>query len=90
MNIFKTGPRFIRGYIETMRYTSLKKQFKKLREAGDIEGTVVASLYTDDFMILSVIPESIITNQGGREDETETAGRQAADIGRRHGLHASV
>ncbi len=26
-------------------------------EAGDIEGTVVASLYTDDFMILSVIPE---------------------------------
>ena len=38
MNIFKTGPRFIRGYIETMRYTSLKKQFRKLREAGDIEG----------------------------------------------------
>lgn len=26
-------------------------------EAGDIEGTVVASLYSDDFMILSVIPE---------------------------------
>ena len=38
MNIFKTGPRFIRGYIETLRYTSLKKQFEKLRAAGDIEG----------------------------------------------------
>ncbi len=38
MNIFKTGPRFIRGYIETKRYTSLKKQFDKLREAGDLEG----------------------------------------------------
>ena len=38
MNIFKTGPRFIRGYIETKRFTSLKKQFIKLREAGDIEG----------------------------------------------------
>ena len=38
MNIFKTGPRFIRGYIETMRFTSLKKKLNKLREAGDIEG----------------------------------------------------
>ena len=38
MNIFKTGPRFIRGYIETMRFTSLKKKLSKLREAGDIEG----------------------------------------------------
>ncbi len=38
MNIFKTGPRFIKGYIETLRFTSLKKQFEKLREAGDIEG----------------------------------------------------
>jgi 1-acyl-sn-glycerol-3-phosphate acyltransferase len=38
MNIFKTGPRFIRGYIETLRFTSLKKQFDQLRAAGDIEG----------------------------------------------------
>ena len=38
MNIFKTGPRFIRGYIETLRFTSLKKQLDKLREAGDLEG----------------------------------------------------
>ena len=38
MNIFKTGPRFIRGYIETKRFTSLKKQLAELREKGDIEG----------------------------------------------------
>ena len=38
MNIFKTGPRFIKGYWETMRFTSLKKQIMKLREEGDIEG----------------------------------------------------
>ena len=38
MNILKTGPRFIRGYIETLRFTSLKKKIIKLREAGDIEG----------------------------------------------------
>ena len=38
MNIFKTGPRFIKGYMETLRFTSLKKQLDKLREAGDIEG----------------------------------------------------
>ena len=38
MNVFKTGPRFIKGYIETKRYTSIKKQILKLREAGDIEG----------------------------------------------------
>ena len=38
MNIFKTGPRFIKGYLETKRYTSLKGQMDKLREAGDLEG----------------------------------------------------
>lgn len=38
MNIFKTGPRFIKGYIETMKYTSLKKQIQALRDAGDLEG----------------------------------------------------
>ena len=38
MNILKTGPRFIRGYIETLRFTSLKKKINKLREEGDIEG----------------------------------------------------
>ena len=38
MNVFKTGPRFIKGYIETKRFTSIKKQIMKLREAGDIEG----------------------------------------------------
>ena len=38
MNIFKTGPRFIRGYIETLRYTSIKKKVNKLRKAGDIQG----------------------------------------------------
>jgi len=38
MNIFKTGPRFIKGYIETKRFTSLKKQIEPLRAAGDIEG----------------------------------------------------
>lgn len=38
MNIFKTGPRFIKGYLETKRYTSLKKQMEKLREEGDLEG----------------------------------------------------
>ena len=31
MNVFKTGPRFIRGYLETKRFTSLKKQLEKLR-----------------------------------------------------------
>jgi len=38
MNIFKTGPRFIRGYIETLRFTSLKKKLEKLRKAGDLKG----------------------------------------------------
>ena len=38
MNIFKTGPRFIRGYIETLRFTSLKKKLEKLREAGNLKG----------------------------------------------------
>lgn len=38
MNIFKTGPRFIKGYLETKRFTSLKKEIEKLRAAGDIEG----------------------------------------------------
>ena len=38
MNIFKTGPRFIKGYIATLRFTSLKKQLEKLRAAGDLEG----------------------------------------------------
>ena len=38
MNIFKTGPRFIRGYLETKRFTSLKKQIYKLREEGDLKG----------------------------------------------------
>ena len=38
MNILKTGPRFIRGYIETLRFTSLKKKIIKLREEDDIEG----------------------------------------------------
>lgn len=37
MNVFKTGPRFIRGYIATKEYTSIKKRVDKLREAGDIE-----------------------------------------------------
>ena len=36
MNIFKTGPRFIKGYLETKRYTALKGQMEKLREAGDL------------------------------------------------------
>lgn len=38
MNIFKTGPKFIRGYIETKRFAMLKKQLCKLREEGDIQG----------------------------------------------------
>ena len=38
MNVFKTGPRFIRGYLETKRFTSLKKQLEKLRAAGNLEG----------------------------------------------------
>ena len=38
MNIFKTGPRFIWGYLETKRFTSLKKQIYKLREEGDLKG----------------------------------------------------
>ena len=38
MNIIKTGPRFIKGYIETKRFTSLKKKIEPLRAAGDLEG----------------------------------------------------
>lgn len=38
MNIFKTGPRFIRGYIETKKFTSIKKQAEALRAAGDLRG----------------------------------------------------
>ena len=38
MNILKTGPRFIKGYLMTKRFTSLKKQILKLREEGDIQG----------------------------------------------------
>ena len=38
MNIFKTGPRFIRGDIATKRFTPLKQHVDKLREAGDLEG----------------------------------------------------
>ena len=38
MNIFKTGPRFIRGYIETKKFTSIKKQADALRAAGDLRG----------------------------------------------------
>lgn len=37
MNVFKTGPRFIRGYIETKRFTSLKKKLMELRDKGDIQ-----------------------------------------------------
>ena len=35
MNIFKTGPRFIKGYIETKKFTSIKKQAEALRAAGE-------------------------------------------------------
>ena len=38
MNIIKTGPKFIQGYLETIRFVSLKGELRKLREAGDIEG----------------------------------------------------
>ena len=38
MNILKTGPRFIRGYIETKKFTSIKKQAESLRAAGDLRG----------------------------------------------------
>ena len=38
MNILKTGPRFIRGYIETKKFTSIKKQAESLRVAGDLRG----------------------------------------------------
>lgn len=38
MNIFKTAPKFIQGYIETKRYNSLIPRLKELREAGDLEG----------------------------------------------------
>lgn len=38
MNVFKTVPKFLQGYIETKRFTSLKGEIQKLRDAGDIEG----------------------------------------------------
>ncbi|MBQ9273117.1 MAG: 1-acyl-sn-glycerol-3-phosphate acyltransferase [Mogibacterium sp.] len=38
INVFKTGPRLIKGYIETKRYNSLKNDLEQLRAAGDIEG----------------------------------------------------
>lgn len=38
MNIFKTGPRFIFGYLETKKFTSLGPEIEKLRERGDVEG----------------------------------------------------
>lgn len=38
MNVFKTVPKFLQGYIETKRFTSLKGELQKLRDAGDIEG----------------------------------------------------
>ena len=38
MNILKTGPRFIRGYIETKKFASIKKQAEALRAAGDLRG----------------------------------------------------
>lgn len=38
MNIFKTGPKFIQGYLETKKYVALKDEIQKLRDAGDIEG----------------------------------------------------
>ena len=38
MNVFKTVPKFIEGYIEAKRFTALKPQIQELRDAGDIEG----------------------------------------------------
>ena len=39
MNIFKTAPKFVQGYIETKKkFCSLIPQIKELRDAGDIEG----------------------------------------------------
>lgn len=34
MNIFRTGPKFIQGYIETKRYVALRKDFLRLRKEG--------------------------------------------------------
>ena len=38
MNIFKTAPKFIQGYLETKRYNSLKGEIQRKRDEGDIEG----------------------------------------------------
>ena len=37
MNIFKTAPKFIQGYIETLKFNSLIPTLKNLREEGKIE-----------------------------------------------------
>ena len=37
MNIFKTGPRFIKGFIETKKFVALKPELEKLRASGDLE-----------------------------------------------------
>lgn len=37
MNIFTTGPKFIQGYIETLRYCSNSKELQRLRDEGKFE-----------------------------------------------------
>lgn len=38
MNVFKTVPKFIQGYLETKRYVALKDEIQKKRDEGDIQG----------------------------------------------------
>lgn len=37
MNIFKTGPKFIQGYMETLRFNKLGPEIRRLREEGRYE-----------------------------------------------------
>jgi 1-acyl-sn-glycerol-3-phosphate acyltransferase len=38
MNIFKTVPKFLQGYLETKKFVSLKDEIQKKRDEGDIQG----------------------------------------------------